>query len=61
MLGNPVPREGWMTVLSWIWTYLQRENPLTEIKALKATGTCKGGPRYREAVILVEKYAACVK
>ena len=61
MFGKPVPMEHWMTVLPWVWTYLQKENPITGIDAPKARGTCNGGPRYSEAVTLAETYAACVE
>ena len=54
MFGKLVPMEHWMTVLPWVWTYLQKENPLTGINAPKARGTCNGGPRYGEAVTLAE-------
>ena len=39
MFGEPIQAKHWMTVLPWVWTYLQKENPLqcnsnrrTEIK-----------------------------
>ena len=61
MFGEPIQAKHWMTVLPWVWTYLQKENPLTGIDAPKARGTCNGGPRYGEAVTLAETYAACVE
>ena len=61
MFGEPILAKYWMTVLPWVWTYLQKENLLTEIDAPKARGTCNGGPRYGKAVTLAETYAACVK
>ena len=42
MFGDPIPAKEWMTVLPWVWTYLQKENPLTGIDAPKARGTCNG-------------------
>ena len=61
IFGDPVQAEDWMTVLPWVWTYLHNENSLTSIDAPKARGTYNGGPRYGEAVTLVELYAVCVE
>ena len=60
MFGEPILAKHWMTVLPWVWMYLQKENPLTGIDAPKARGTCNGGPCYGKAVTLAETYAACV-
>ena len=59
MFGDPIPAEEWMIVILWVWTYLQKENPLTGIDAPKARGMCNDEPRYGEAVTLTEMYAAC--
>ena len=36
MVGDPIPAKEWTTILPWVWTYLQKENPLTDINAPKA-------------------------
>ena len=61
MFGEPIQAKHWMTVLPWVWTYLQKEIPLTGIDAPKVRGTCNGGPRYGKAVTLAETYAACIE
>ena len=61
MFGEPILAKHWMIVLPWVWTYLQKENPLTGIDAPKVRSTCSRGPRYGEAVTLAETYAACVE
>ena len=61
MFGDPVPAQEDMTILPWVWTYIEKENPLTGIVEPKSRGTCNGGKQYGKAVTLAETYAACVE
>ena len=61
MFGKSVLAKHWMMVLPWVWTYLQKENPLTGIDAPKARDAYNGGPQHGEAVTLAETYAVCVE
>ena len=62
MFGEPIQAESGMTVLPWVWSYVNKEDPLTgENNIQKSRGTCNGGPRYGEAITLKETYAACVE
>ena len=61
MFGAPIDKHEDMTTLPWVWTYLNKEDPLTGEEQPKSRGTCNGGKRYGKAVTLAETYAACVE
>jgi hypothetical protein len=61
MFGDPVKADPWMTILPWVWSYVNKEDPLTGDTIKKSRGTCNGGPRYGAAITFVETYAACVE
>jgi hypothetical protein len=61
MFGDPIKADQWMTVLPWVWSYVNKEDPLIGDTIRKSRGTCNGGPRYGEAITLAETYAACVE
>jgi hypothetical protein len=61
MFGDPVKANQWMTILLWVWSYVNKEDPLTGDTIRKSRGTCNGGPRYGAAITLAETYAACVE
>jgi hypothetical protein len=61
MFGDPVMADQWMTILPWVWAYVNKEDPLTGDTIRKSRGTCNGGPRYGAAITLAETYAACVE
>jgi hypothetical protein len=61
MFGDPVKADPWMTILPWVWSYVNKEFPLTGDTIGKSRGTCNGGPRYGAAITLAETYAACVE
>jgi hypothetical protein len=45
MFGDPVKADQWMTILPWVWAYVNKD----------------GGPRYGAAITLAKTYAACVE
>ena len=61
MFGDPVEEEQGMMIRLWEWTYIYKEDPLTDLDIEKSRGICNGGPRYGEAITLAETYAACVE
>jgi hypothetical protein len=61
MFRDPVQANQWMTILPWVWSYVNKEDPLTGDTIWKSRGTCTGGPRYGAAITLAETYAACVE
>jgi hypothetical protein len=61
MFGDPVKANQWMTILPWVWSYVNKEDPLTCDTIRKSRGTCNGGPRYGAAITLAETYTACVE
>lgn len=54
MFGDPVEPDQWMTILPWIWSYVNKDDLLTGDKIQKSRGTCNGGPRYGAAITLAE-------
>jgi hypothetical protein len=62
MFGDPVKTNQWMTILPWVWSYVNKEDPLLPGDTIrKSRGTCNGGPRYGAAITLAETYTACVE
>ena len=43
MIGDPVMRENFITVLPWVWTYLQKEDHLSGGEIPKSRGICSAG------------------
>ena len=61
MFGDPIPRPKDAIVLPFVWTYMEKEDPITGILNPKSRGTCNGGKRYGKAVTVAETYATCVE
>jgi hypothetical protein len=61
MFGDPVKADLWMTILPWVWSYVNKEDPLIGDTIRKSRGTCNGGPQYGAAITLAEMYATCVE
>ena len=61
MFGDPIPRPIDAIVLPFVWTYMEKEDPLTGILKPKSRATCNGGKRYGKAVTVAETYATCVE
>jgi hypothetical protein len=61
MFGDPVKANQWMTILPWVGSNVNKEDPLTGDTIQKSRGTCNGGPQYGAAITLAETYATCVE
>ena len=61
MFGDPIPRPPESVVLPFVWTYLMKEDPITQELKKKARATCNGGKKNCEAVTVAETYATCVE
>jgi hypothetical protein len=61
MFGDPIPRPPEAVVLPFVWTYMLKEDPLTQEIKKKARATCNGGKKYGKAVTVAETYATCVE
>jgi Reverse transcriptase (RNA-dependent DNA polymerase) len=58
----PRPPKGSNTaVLTWVWTYLYKLDPITLEDLAKSRGTCNGGSGHGKVVTIAETYAACVE
>ena len=62
MFGEPIARElvQMFKILTWVWTYIYKEDPATREFKPKARGTCNGSQR-SGIVTLAETYASCVE
>jgi hypothetical protein len=54
MFVDPVKADPWMTILPWLWSYVNKECPLTGDTIRKSRGRCNRGPRYGAAITLAE-------
>ena len=63
MFGDPIRRPIDAIVLPFVWTYMEKEDPLTGIVKPESQASCNGRKRYGKAVTVAETYAtaACVK
>ena len=62
MFGEPIARElvRMFKILTWVWTYIYKEDLATSEFKPKARGTCNGSQRLG-IVTLAETYASCVE
>ena len=62
MFGEPIARElvQMFKILTWVWTYIYKEDPATREFKPKARETCNGSQR-SGIVTLAETYASCVE
>ena len=60
MFGDPIPCPPGAIVLPFVWTYMNKEYPITAILK-KARATCNGGMKFGKAVTIAETYATCVE
>ena len=62
MFGEPIARElvQMFKILTWVWTYIYKEDPATREFKPKARGTCNGSQQ-SGIVTLAETYASCVE
>jgi hypothetical protein len=63
MFGDPCerPDDPTAVILPFVWTYVHKLAPITNVIVEKACATCNGGKRHGKAVTIAETYAACVE
>ena len=61
MFCTPIRYQEGMIALPWVWTYIFKENGLTDDAEANSCGTCNGGLRCGEVVTLAETYTSCVE
>jgi hypothetical protein len=63
MFGDPCtrPDDPNAVILTFVWTYTHKIDPITGDIVEKSRGTCNGGKRHDKAVTIAETYAACVE
>jgi hypothetical protein len=61
MFREPCEKPEDAIVLSWIWSYLYKVDPISLQDVAKSRGTCNGGQKDGKVITLAETYAVYVK